>query len=74
MEIDRGATLNACVKATLVTTADAIPLGSGPRMVVPTDEAGFDFTRFRAGNPHVFCIDAVGVASTAWTRLKSMFR
>jgi hypothetical protein len=74
MEIDRGATLNACVKATLVTTADAMPVGSGPRMIVPTDTAGFDFTRFQAGDPHVFCIDAVGVAATAWGRLKTLFR
>ena len=74
MEIDRGATLNACVKATLITTADALPVGSGPRMIVPADDAGFDFTAFTAGDPHVFCIDAVGIAATTWARLKAFFR
>src|SRR5262245_42257449 len=72
---DRGSRLVGCVKGVRVTTVETLPLGSGPRYLVPVDPVGLDFTALAAPDPHVYCIEApVPAEAPTWAQVKCRYR
>jgi len=74
-DFDRDVDPIPCVKAVQVTTLEVLPIGSGPRFVLPAEDLGFDFTAIPLTDPHTFCLEeAVPVTHKRWSDVKRLFR
>jgi hypothetical protein len=63
-----------CVKVVQATTLEVLPIGSGPRLLLPGEQLGFDFTVIPQADLHVYCLQqTIATKSLSWSEVKRRF-